>query len=330
MAQVSLIIAIYNAAKTLEDCLDSVLKQSFKEWECILVNDGSTDDSPSIIDKYGRLDERFVCLSKKNEGSPAKARQFALSRVKAPFVSSIDADDLICPDSLETLVMRQNETGADVIVPTLRCFDGEISHVKWELPRDSFDKEMVVNGRDACLLTMPEWVIGFNGALIRKDLMVSTSSGKWMNSDELKTREILLNSRSVAFSDAVYYYRSNPESITKVISPRIFDKTIVEGQIVRFAEKHFPENAALIEKLRRRHFSGLQYNIVLLEKEKNRFTQEEQEAIERVLSESYHSIKVLPLLKSSFKWGVAVALLRGYKGYKRLVLHHFKSSITDF
>ena len=78
MAQVSLIIAIYNAAKTLEECLDSILKQSFKEWECILVNDGSTDDSPSIIDKYGRLDERFVCLSKKNEKVKRKDTIFRL------------------------------------------------------------------------------------------------------------------------------------------------------------------------------------------------------------------------------------------------------------
>ncbi len=309
--------------------MDSIIKQSFREWDCFLVNDGSTDDSQSIIDKYGKMDERFVCLSKKNEGSPAKTRQFALSHIDSPFVSSIDADDLISPDYLEKLIHRQAETGADVIVPTLRCFANSTEQIRWEMPDDSFDKGKVVNGKDACLFTMPEWIIGFNGALVSQELMLLTSSGRWMNSDELKTREILMNSHSVAFSDAVYYYRSNPESITKVISPRLFDKTIVEGQLVRFAEKNYPENIALIEKLRRRHFSGLQYNIVLFEKERNRFSEEEQKYVERTLSESYHTIKILPLLKSNPKWGVAVAILRRFRNYQRLVLHHFKSSLTN-
>ncbi len=322
-------MAIYNAAKTLEECLDSIIKQSFREWKCFLVNDGSTDDSQSIIDKYGKMDERFVCLSKPNEGSPAKTRQFALSHIDTPFVSSIDADDLIGPDYLEKLIQRQAETEADVIVPTLRCFVDNIALIKWELPDGSFDKGKVVNGKEACLFTIPEWIIGFNGALVRRELMSLTSSGKWMNSDELKTREILLNSHSVAFSDAVYYYRSNPESITKVISPRLFDKTIVEGQLVQFAEKHFPENTTLVEKMRRRHFSGLQYNIVFFEKVRNRFSEEEQKAVVRTLSESYHTIKILPLLQSNPKWGVAVAILRRFRNYQRLVLHHFKSSLID-
>lgn len=173
------------------------------------------------------------------------------------------------------------------------------------------------------MLTIPEYKIGFNGSLVRRRLYDFTTDGALMNTDELWTRELLINSSVVAFSDSEYYYRSNPDSITKKFSPRLFEKSVTEALLVDFAKTYFPENQELVQTLRRKHFSGLQWNIVFYDKEKDKFTDEERRRIESVLAQSYKFLNGFEIMKDSLKWGIAVALLRRFSWYQRLVVSHF-------
>lgn len=102
MTRISIIVPVYNVDKYLDDCIESILASSFKDIEVILIDDGSTDNSPYICDKYCKLDLRCQVVHKKNEGVSA-ARNLGLTLAKAEFVSFIDGDDFIHPQMLEFL-----------------------------------------------------------------------------------------------------------------------------------------------------------------------------------------------------------------------------------
>lgn len=100
---VSIIVPIYNTSKYLKQCISSVLSQSYLDFELLLVNDGSTDNSLSICKYYEKCDSRVIIIDKKNEGVD-KARFTGLKMAKGEFVTFIDSDDWIEPDYLMCLM----------------------------------------------------------------------------------------------------------------------------------------------------------------------------------------------------------------------------------
>jgi len=103
MPKISIIIPVYNTEKTLDNCLKSVLKQTYDKLEIICVDDGSNDNSLEICKKYEQMDERIIVLSKKN-GGPASARNMGLKEATGEFVTFIDSDDWIENNTYEKLV----------------------------------------------------------------------------------------------------------------------------------------------------------------------------------------------------------------------------------
>ena len=102
---VSVIIPVYNSELYLEDCLQSVINQTCRRMEIILVNDGCTDGSPDIINAYAAKDDRIVTLSQPNRGVSA-ARNAGLSIAKGEYVFFVDSDDTVRDDAVETLCIR--------------------------------------------------------------------------------------------------------------------------------------------------------------------------------------------------------------------------------
>jgi len=97
--KISIIIPVYNTEKFLNRCLDSVLSQTYKEWECILVDDGSQDTSGQICDEYAQKDARYVVIHKENGGVSA-ARNTGLEIVQGDWVTFSDSDDELTPNAL--------------------------------------------------------------------------------------------------------------------------------------------------------------------------------------------------------------------------------------
>ena len=89
----SIIVPVYNVAPYLRECLDSVLAQTFTDWECLCVDDGSADESGSILDEYAQRDSRFLVFPKKNGGVSA-ARNLALDNAKGEWICFLDGDDV--------------------------------------------------------------------------------------------------------------------------------------------------------------------------------------------------------------------------------------------
>ena len=111
--KISVIVPIYNTEKYLHKCIDSILNQTFKDLEVILVDDGSTDSSGAICDEYAKKDERVVVIHKEN-GGQATARNIGLDIAKGEYISFIDSDDYIENDMYESMLDAIERTGADV------------------------------------------------------------------------------------------------------------------------------------------------------------------------------------------------------------------------
>lgn len=111
--KVSIIIPVYNAEEYLDRCIHSVLDQEFHSFEVILIDDGSTDASPLICDRYSGTDARFITLHQKNSGVSA-ARNAGLNLAQGEYIMFLDADDALMPYALEDLF--NNVAGEDIVV----------------------------------------------------------------------------------------------------------------------------------------------------------------------------------------------------------------------
>lgn len=126
---VSIVIPIYNASIYLEDCLKSVLEQSYQNIEVICVDDGSTDDSVSIVQRFEEKDCR-VCLLKQDNQHAGVARNNGLKKAKGTFIMFLDADDVFEKKMVELLVKKANETETDIIVFNYYSFSRSINFRK--------------------------------------------------------------------------------------------------------------------------------------------------------------------------------------------------------
>lgn len=114
MPQISIIVPVYNSEKYLPQCIESLLAQTFRCIEIILVNDGSTDSSLEICEKYAKIDPRITILSKNNEG-PAKARRYGIMKAGAEYIAFIDSDDYYEPDFCEKMYSHIRKSDADLV-----------------------------------------------------------------------------------------------------------------------------------------------------------------------------------------------------------------------
>lgn len=115
MPSVSLIVTIYNSERYLSDCLNSIKDQQFTDFECLLVDDGSSDNSATICQRYYSSDNRFKYYYRPHTGV-ASARAFALSQVKGEFICWLDSDDIITSSYINDLYSDISSTRCDLVI----------------------------------------------------------------------------------------------------------------------------------------------------------------------------------------------------------------------
>lgn len=120
---ISIIVAVYNAEKTLRRCLDSLVSQTFHSLEFILVDDGSTDGSWSICQEYAHADHRFKCFHKENEGVSA-TRQYGLDRATGTYVIHLDSDDYVDKRIYQEMYEEAVRKNADVVFVDILRIEG--------------------------------------------------------------------------------------------------------------------------------------------------------------------------------------------------------------
>ncbi len=119
MAEISIIVPVYNSSKYLEKCFESIMIQTYNDFEVIVINDGSTDNSGNICDKYALLDTRFKVIHKKNEGVSI-ARNTGIEQSCGKYITFIDSDDWIDEDYLQNLY-NESYNKADLVVSGIIC-----------------------------------------------------------------------------------------------------------------------------------------------------------------------------------------------------------------
>ena len=112
---ISIIVPVYNVEKYLEQCLESLLNQTYKNIEIIVVNDGSTDQSLDILNKYSFKDNRIKLYSQKNQGISA-ARNTALEHINGKYIMFVDSDDWIEINTCETALHELKKNDSDIVM----------------------------------------------------------------------------------------------------------------------------------------------------------------------------------------------------------------------
>lgn len=138
---ISVIVPCYNQAQYLDECLQSVLDQTYQDWECIIVNDGSPDNTEEITKQWTEKDARFKYLYKEN-GGLSSARNAGIEIAKGEWILPLDADDKIGKQYLE-LAEKEFDQGYTVIYCEAEFFGAKVG--KWELPYYTYERILIDN-----------------------------------------------------------------------------------------------------------------------------------------------------------------------------------------
>lgn len=238
---VSVIVPVYNLEDCLAYCLDSLVKQTYRNIEIIVINDGSTDNSKSIIGDFYKRDPRIKPIEIEN-GGVSNARNVGLDSSKGEFIAFVDGDDIVSEDYIEFLINQMSE-------------DSVLSMCTSETlvkPQTQFKCERR-EGHKYLSLSCAEWLLNgrfYNrvwGALFRRDAIGEIRFLKGVNNteDTMFLFNFLINNekRSVVFSDsALYGYLNRPNSATKTLKLESMEGIIlVSDELYRLVISSHPE-----------------------------------------------------------------------------------------
>jgi glycosyl transferase cpsJ(V) len=119
---ISIIVPIYNVEKYLRQCLDSIQNQTYQNFECLLINDGSPDNSADICREYVEKDSRFKYFEKEN-GGLSDARNYGIRQSKGSYLTFVDSDDWLEHDALDRLYGALRKGNADISIGRFNCYD---------------------------------------------------------------------------------------------------------------------------------------------------------------------------------------------------------------
>lgn len=212
MAKVSIIVPVYNIIEYLPGAVGSLLRQTEKEIEIILVDDGSTDGSGALCDQYAGDDERIKVLHQEN-GGPSSARNAGVSAATSDYVLFLDGDDYLCDDAIETLIAAENRYHPDIVqfLYTETEKVGQHKHhdaERWSTfvetsPREQFYHLYRLGGVAASGCTK----------LIRRQLLVDHPFERIRYEDEMWCTRVFPTGVTIAYiSDILYFYVMRKDS----------------------------------------------------------------------------------------------------------------------
>lgn len=227
--RISIIMPVYNAERTVSRMIDSIIAQTFIEWEMLCIDDGSTDESGWLLDTYAAKDNRIRVYHKKNEGV-AMARQIGVDNAHGEYSIHADADDWVEPTMLEEMYAKAKEEDADVVIADY--------YTTYSNGRESCNKQNV--STDSIETLRRIFKGGVFGALWNK--LIRTSLYEQYNAqyfkginyceDVLICAQILRNPEvKVSHIDKAYYhYLVNPSSISHSLSRKGYEGLLIYKQ----------------------------------------------------------------------------------------------------
>lgn len=217
MAKVSIIIAIYGVEKYLNQCIESVLKQSFSDLEIILVDDGSPDKCPEICDEFAKKDNRVVVIHQENQGSVC-ARINGAKSATGEYLSFIDGDDWIEDDAYESMYLMAVANNADIVITGYKEDNGDsINEKRNGIETGIYRKEELEKIRSNILYSGEFFSFGlypaFWNKLIKRELYwngyIEADSSIKMGEDAVITYPIISKAECIVVDNELksYHYR---------------------------------------------------------------------------------------------------------------------------
>ncbi|NQN67207.1 glycosyltransferase family 2 protein [Streptococcus suis] len=240
MEKVSVIVPVYNAGPYLKQCIDSILNQTYRNIELILVNDGSTDGSATICESYRQVDQRVRLINKRlGGGGVGAARNSALPLITGEFVLFVDNDDWLEPNHIEVLYKALKETDSDISIVNFTQFMEERSSYAFHVtekdyfqevftPQEWFSREY--NGRFAFsqCFTVP-WCKLYKASIFEN---ISYPEDEKVEDDYTTWKLYLMADRIVFTNLALYYHRKRETSVTKTVdSTYVFPLKSIEERV---------------------------------------------------------------------------------------------------
>ncbi|MGL5933455.1 MAG: glycosyltransferase family 2 protein [Cetobacterium sp.] len=253
--EISIVVPVYNVEKYLEQCLDSILAQTFENFEVILVNDGSTDSSGEICDRYTELDKRVKVYHKKNEGV-SSARNMGVEKSKGKYLIFIDSDDYITANYCKVLKDFIEELDVDIAV----C------RMAREIPRieNLSNYSKTIFPREKSLIQMFRgklYRFSLSGKMYKTDFVKRYKFPKGMiHEDMATTYKYFLEAKNIAYIDYVgyvYFYREN-SILTKKYNAKRLDAFIHWKEILELTKD---ESENLLKEIYKRYLHWIVDNI---------------------------------------------------------------------
>ncbi len=259
----SVIVPVYGVEQYLPPCVDSILAQTWTDFELILVDDGSPDNCGAICEEYAARDSRVRVIHRENGGLSA-ARNSGLKEAKGEYITFIDSDDLVSEDFLRRMLQALRASGADMASCGSLRFQEDAELWQSRPEYENAPEVTVISGREACLerFRKNEFTqISAWGKLFRSSL----SEYLWfpegrIHEDQWTIPIALFQSKQVAVvPEALYYYRVRSGSITtSPINRKSFDNILGMDHVIRFyADRGDRELVKLAKKHRENTLASL-------------------------------------------------------------------------
>lgn len=207
--KVSVVVPVYNVERFLRECLDSVLAQTFTDYEVICVNDGSTDSSPEILEEYVEKDSRIRVINQENGGLSA-ARNTGMDNACGEYIAFLDSDDYLDPEMLEKTVAKADAVEADIVIFDYWLYFDSTGEMGTYRDQGIYSR---LNGKVFTLEDQPEMAqfIGVWDRLFRRSFLEEHGSrypeGRIYEDVTFCVETELVAKRIALLSDHLYYYR---------------------------------------------------------------------------------------------------------------------------
>lgn len=214
---VSIIIPVYNQEKYLKETLNSVIHQTYSNWECILVNDGSRDSSVAIINEHIAQDSRFYFIDSENKGV-SNARNLALQQVKGDYVLFLDGDDLIHPEKIHQAIFNfEKNPDLSIVFNTTSYFQDSIENNLHEIKIDA----ELLNFNGLLFYWGEKITLPIHSAIIKKSLFEGIEFNCELTAQEdwlVWLRLFQKNPKVLVLDTVLSYYRKHNSSRTQTVS----------------------------------------------------------------------------------------------------------------
>lgn len=248
---VSIVVPVYNGEKTIERCLASLHNQTYRNIEVLVVNDGSTDHTYRILDKYNKLDRRFHIINKKNTGV-SDSRNAGIELAAGRYLQFVDGDDWLTPNAAECLVREAEENRCDMVISDFYRIVGHNIYKKGHMK-----KEGVISREEyaTCMMEAPAnfyygvmWNKFFRTDIVKREALNCSLQLDWCEDFQFNLEYLQYASRIYVDRHAYYYYVKTKGSL--VDTQVNFAQTVRTKRILFDYYKELYESIDLYEKNR--------------------------------------------------------------------------------